>query len=1093
MNYRLGLDIGITSVGWAVLAHNSDEDPFQIVDLGVRIFDRAEHPKDGSSLALPRREARSARRRIRRHSHRLERIKLLMEEIKLISVNELTSLYHDNYESPDVYALRTEGLDRLLTREEWARVLIHLAQRRGFKSNRKSDSKDKEAGKLLAAVKENHDLLEQKSYRTVGEMLYMDEKFSSHKRNKEADYSHTIGREQVLNEIAVLFEAQRKYKNPSAAIEFENQYTKTVSSQRSFDEGPGQPSPYAGNLIERMVGKCTFEKELPRAAKACYSFELFNLYQKVNHLQVIDVNQQSRCLNNDERQSIVSLAHDKADLKYSDLRKVLQLSSDQKFNDVRYDQSGIDDTEKKTKFNYLKSYHEIRKSLDKVNKGRIKQLTHDQLNLIGEALTLYKNEATIAEKLIAGGLTKYDVDELLPLSFRGFGHLSLTAIGNILPHLEKGHVYSEAATLAGYNFRGHDNQDKLVYLPANNDQLADITNPVVRRAISQSIKVINAVIRKYGSPQLICIEMTREMGKNFSDRKKIEKQMKENADLNDAIKNKIIEYGHPNPTGQDIVKMKLWQEQDGRCAYSGDTIPVSQLFDLGIADVDHIIPFSISFNDSYANKVLVKSNENRQKGNLLPLEYMKNSPDKLERFEVWVNTSIKNQRKKQHLLKQAITEEDRIKWKDRQLNDTKYISRFMLNYIRDYLQFAPAENLGKRRVIAVNGSITSYMRKRWGLKKDRLAGDLHHAMDAAVVACISENMIQQITRYSQYQEARFSKNQLFDYGTGEVINTRHEHFGTKLVEPWENFHLELEARLSTDPAAKISAYNFKSYLNPQNIETIFVSRMPRHKNRGSAHKETVRSARLEEQGQTVSKVPITKLKLDKNGEIDSYYNPNSDKKLYEALKTQLQKYDGNGETAFKEPFYKPAAPGKPASQVKKVKIFDKSNLNVSVGNGIAANGDMLRIDVFKRSDGYFWVPIYVSDTVKPTLPNKAATHSKPYELWPEMQEEDFVFSLYPNDLVRFVHKNGVDATCWDNTKTTLKDAYVYYIKAGISNASISVESHDSSYAIPSLGVKSLVILEKWNVDVLGKRNLVKKETRQYFPVQTKRGENHRLS
>jgi len=1094
MNYRLSLDIGITSVGWAVLEHTFEEEPFHIVDLGVRIFDRAEHPKDGSSLALHRREARSARRRLRRHRHRLERIKHLFENIHLISVEELNYLYHNNHKLSDIYELRAAGFDCLLTREEWARVLIHLAQRRGFKSNRKSDTKDKETGKILAAVKENHSLMEEKSYRTVGEMLYLDKKFFEHKRNKDKDYSHTISREQVLNEISMLFEAQRKLKNVFAAKDFEEKYTNIVSSQRSFDEGPGIPSPYAGKQIEKMVGNCTFEKEFPRTAKACYSSELFNLYQKINNLRIIDINSVSRFLSKNERQIIIALAHKKADVKYSDVRKSLQLSKDQKFNSLSYEHKDMDEIERETKFNYLRTYHEIRKALDKVNKGRIKQLTIEQLDIIGETLTLYKNEEMVIEKLIKAGLTEYDIDELLSLSFRGFGHLSLKAIKNILPHLQEGHIYSEAATLAGYNFRAHNNQEKYMYLPASSEQLQDITNPVVRRAISQSIKVVNAVIRRYGSPQLICIELSREMGKNFSDRKKIEKQIKENTDLNDAIKNKIIEYGHLNPTGQDIVKMKLWQEQDGRCAYSGDPIPISQLFEPGVADVDHIIPFSISFNDSYSNKVLVKSSENRQKGNLLPCEYMKNAPVKLERFEVWVKTSVKNHQKQQRLLKQSITEDDRTKWKDRQLNDTKYISRFMLNYIRDYLQFAPAENLGKRQVIAVNGNITAYMRKRWGLKKDRLAGDLHHAMDAAVVACVSEGMIRKITRYSQYHEANYYRNRFIDYETGEVIDPLLGRSGFKFVEPWEYFGIELESRLSDDPGSRISAYNLKNYLNPQDIEPVFVSRMPRHKNRGSAHKETIRSGRLVDEGLAISKIAINKLKLDKNEEIKNYYNPHSDIKLYEALKTQLQKHGGNGEEAFKEPFYKPAALGKPASQVKKVKIIDKSNLNVKVGNGIAANGDMLRIDIFKRSDGYYWVPIYAADTVKPTLPNKAVAHSKPYELWPEMQDEDFIFSLYPNDLVRFIHKSSVAATCWDKSKINLTDSYVYYIKANISTASISVESHDRSHSIPSLGVKSLVLLEKWNVDVLGKRNLIKKkESRLYFPEQTKRGETYSLS
>lgn len=1071
MDYRLGLDIGITSVGWAVIEHDSFEEPFCIADLGVRIFNRAENPKDGSALALPRREARSSRRRIRRHRHRLERIKTLLQNQGVITIEKLHEIYHGSKELTDIYELRYLGLERLLSREEWARVLIHLAQRRGFKSNRKQDKKNsKDDGKLLAAVKDNQEIMVEKKYRTVGEMIYRYNKFSQHKRNKSEDYSNTIGREQVINEIALLFSSQRKFKNPNADEKFQENYTDIVARQRSFDEGPGMPSPYAGNLIERMRGRCTFEKEEPRAAKASYSFELYNLLQKINSLRIEDINATSRPLSKEERLLLIKLAFDNIEIKYIDLRKALQLAPGQKFNSLTYSRDDVEEVEKKSKFQYLKSYHKIWKALDKVNKGRIKQLSFDQLDSIGEILTLYKNEERVASELNKVGLTKYDIEALMPINPSGFSRLSLKAIKNILPYLHEGKIYSEAKELAGYNSCAHDNKTKGKFLPAKNEQVQDITNPVVRRAVSQTIKVINAIIRKYGSPQLICVELSREMGKNYQERKKIEKQMKENADLNDAIRNKIIEYGYRNPTGLDIVKMKLWQEQDGRCAYSGEPIPIEQLFETGIADVDHIIPYSISFDDSYSNKVLVKSSENRQKGNLLPLEYLKNDPGKLDKFIVWVNTSVKNFRKQQRLLKKAITEEDRNKWKERQLNDTKYISRFMLNYIRDNLEFAPAENIGKRKVISVNGSITAYMRKRWGLKKDRLEGDLHHAQDAVVVACVTEGMIQKITRFSQYYEAKFSHKRFVDYETGELIDTLHNKFGVKFVEPWENFKLELESRLSDDPALRIEAYKLDNYTNPQKVKPIFISRMPNRKNKGAAHQETVRSPRLSEEGLLVSKIDIRKLKLNNDGEIKNYYNPASDLKLYNTLKNRLLQFNGNGEAAFKEPVYKPAAPGKAPSLVKKVKVIDKSNLNVTVGQGVATNGDMLRIDVFKKEDGYYWVPIYVADTVKKILPNKACVSDKPYEFWKEMDDKDFLFSLYPNDLIRFVHSNG-------------GESFMYYIKAGISKGTITVESHDSAHKTSSLGVKTLKVLEKWNVDVLGDRTLVKKEKRQYYPGQ----------
>ena len=125
LNYRIGLDIGIASVGWAVLENNTHDEPFRIIDLGVRIFDTAEQPKTGASLALPRREARSARRRLRRRGHRLERIKKLFEAEGLINIEEFEARYKRTG-LPDVYKLRYEGLTEGLLMMSWHRFCCIL-------------------------------------------------------------------------------------------------------------------------------------------------------------------------------------------------------------------------------------------------------------------------------------------------------------------------------------------------------------------------------------------------------------------------------------------------------------------------------------------------------------------------------------------------------------------------------------------------------------------------------------------------------------------------------------------------------------------------------------------------------------------------------------------------------------------------------------------------------------------------------------------------------------------------------------------------------------------------------------------------------
>ena len=109
----------------------------------------------------------------------------------------------------------------------------------------------------------------------------------------------------------------------------------------------------------------------------------------------------------------------------------------------------------------------------------------------------------------------------------------------------------------------------------------EITNPVVKRSVSQTVKVINAIILKYGSPQAVSIELAREMSKNFKERKKAEKQIEENRKKNEMAKKEIQELCKLSPNGQDILKYRLWHDQQGICLYTGKKIPLEELFQPG--------------------------------------------------------------------------------------------------------------------------------------------------------------------------------------------------------------------------------------------------------------------------------------------------------------------------------------------------------------------------------------------------------------------------------------------------------------------------------------------------------------------------------
>ena len=218
-------------------------------------------------------------------------------------------------------------------------------------------------------------------------------------------------------------------------------------------------------------------------------------------------------------------------------------------------------------------------------------------NIIADALVRNKTDETIKNYLEKSDIDEEIINAILNINFTKFGHLSYKAMNKIIPELEKGLTYDKACENVGYEFKGRKNE--LQYkLPPVTELEDEILNSVVLRAVSQTRKVINAIIDKYGSPTAIYIETARELSKPYDERMKIEKRQKENAANNDKIKET---FGF-DPKPFDIVKMKLWREQNGKCAYSSKPIPAERLYEENFVQVDHIIPFSRCFDDSYQNK-----------------------------------------------------------------------------------------------------------------------------------------------------------------------------------------------------------------------------------------------------------------------------------------------------------------------------------------------------------------------------------------------------------------------------------------------------------------------------------------------------------
>ena len=363
---NLGLDIGISSLGWAVIKYDkelSKKNDFsnnEVIKSGVRLFTQAENPKTKESLALPRRLARGARRVIKRKARRLKAIKLLCIKYLNLSEDDMFSKTNSIFNAKnrkDIWQLRDKALKRELTNIELSRVLIHIAKRRGYKSNRKVDELENSEGKkVLFAIKNNQNLLN--NYSTIGQAIYQSTKKSHIRRNKKDDYNHSISRLMLENEISIIFEKQRLFKDTKINDEFIKKYIDLFSKQKDFAS------------VDKMVGYCTLEgKKEKRAAKATYSAEKFVTLTKLINTKIINSKGKERTFSKDELNQVLLLCKQKENPTYLNIKEIINLEENSHFKGVdlyKIDKKTGEVTKTKTKFdNAFKAFHKLRKLVEK--------------------------------------------------------------------------------------------------------------------------------------------------------------------------------------------------------------------------------------------------------------------------------------------------------------------------------------------------------------------------------------------------------------------------------------------------------------------------------------------------------------------------------------------------------------------------------------------------------------------------------------------------------------------------------------------------------------------------------------------------------
>ncbi len=1109
--YSLGLDIGTSSIGWAVL----DLDKERIHDLGVRIFEQPEDPQNGDSLAKPRRDARSARRRLKRRRQRLNHLKQFFIDQNILTKDQVEEVldYKSDFNKLDVYELRARALTEELSPEELLKVLYQIAKRRGFKSNRKVvEESNKEGGRVTSALKVNEKFLADNNYTTVGDALSRDEKFAPHKRNKRDDYTNSFARDDFLRELEAIIKTQQNYTLKNVPERTINELIYGINDEQVINVSAimYQRPFMTKELIEKMVGDCTFEKNEKRAPKASYSFEVFRLASDLSHLVFIPRDTSKRQakrenleirLSSEQIGKVIDVAKNQKSLTYKKVRSTAGISEDYVPKDVRGKKKEGDEFGEDNTFGGLKAYSDIRLALKDLPEDWAKIDNESAINQIAYILTTQKADEGIRAELDSLPLSdkaKEAIIKIKPTNFKSFGHLSIKALQKITPHILEGMTYDKACEAAGYDFK------------KQSASLEQITNPVVKRAITQTLKVVRAIERKYGKPYFIKVETARDLAKNFKDRKAVENENKENQARNQSIIQTLNENGIVTPTGQQIIKVKLYREQNGVCLYSGKAIDFeTMLCDDNAYQVDHIVPFSRSNNDGITNKVLVLTEENQKKGNQTPFEYFGADEKRWKEFAARVESTYKTRdiktadkatnainykyngyamKKKQNLLLQEYKNDS---WNVRALNDTRYITRFIQNYLRQMVDFAEGEE--KQRVIAPNGTTTAYLRKRWGLAKDRAEDVLHHAKDAAVVAAIDNSIVRQANLFAKRGEiaallsAVKTMEEKTDKLTGEIVDEDEfdraqrrkdaaivlssKHF----PQPWNDFGKEVMKRtLNTDIATLqnelrgLDNYDEDFRLS---VKPIFVSREIRHKIRGEAHESKLRSNR-NRNGQNIIRIPLTELTLQRlenslvKEEFDSQKNSNGSS-LYEKLLARLNECNGDSKKAFNPPFKLYKGPkqdknGNPISPVAAVKVYDKKGV-VSVGrkaNAPVALAEMVRIRVYKKDNQIYMIPDYRINI----LENKETMELlKPLKKVSKIDNSfNFIGYLYKGDLI-----------------TIQKDSqtFIGYFVQFEGDNRITIKNHlavdssrDSKSTVKRESLSGINYLKIHKVDVLGDVN-----------------------
>jgi CRISPR-associated endonuclease Csn1 len=767
--YTLGLDLGSASIGWALVELDSYHHPTGLLNAAVRIF---EPGVEGSSLdieqgkdkskAVARREARLHRRQLRRRAARQRDLFLLLQGKGFLpaasdSSADLSSQRHQvlngldrtlatelrlNIAAQDAeaveqvlpYYLRKLALDRKLTAYELGRVFYHLIQRRGFKSNRREGKKqDEEIGEVKASISELSAQIAASGARTLGEYYAG---LNPHERRIRGRWT---ARSMYEHEFSLIWQSQQPHWQELLSEDLKSQLCELLFFQR----------PIAAQ--EHLIGFCELEPTERRASWASLEAQRFRVLQKVNDLAVIlPGDLMEKKLSTSERNAVYALLDQEGDQTFAALRKKLGFKQAH-FN---LERGG----EKKLRGNRTNALMRV------FFRDSWQELPPETQADIVARWGITESEDEVVEWLKKEWALEESAARELAAHHPEDGHcsLSLKALRKVIPCLEGGESYETVRrSLYPDLFKPKIPLDEL---PIIRKVLPTLRNPAVERALTELRKVVNAIVRKYGKPYEIRIEMARELRKSRREREEATRRTRAIEKQREAAKRRILqECGIQNPSRADIEKALLFDECGGICPYTGKSIEFSSLFGDSQFDVEHIIPLSRCPDDSFLNKTLCYHEENRsRKRGRTPWEAYGGNEEQwdliLQRVRGWQPGNEAKLRRFQLCSLEKLEE-----FTQRQMNDTRYTTRLAVDLLSTLYggRDIPCSDDTSRRVIhATTGMVTATLRKSWGLeailREAAPAADAehrgkprtdhrHHAVDAITIALTSQAVVQRMS------------------------------------------------------------------------------------------------------------------------------------------------------------------------------------------------------------------------------------------------------------------------------------------------------------------------------------------------------------